>query len=161
MTRWQRRFELDDDKHPELYQFTEDLKGSRQFAPFMLDLLNVAYAIKRNNDPMPLIESEHLRDDKQGGIVLDDIKNGLVLLDMVERADIEALFSTYPELMLETVRFMRGSGDSVPAQPQTTINMPQADKPQVKAGFTTVDVEIDEDTLLENTFNALDDMFGD
>lgn len=161
MTRWQRRFELDDDKHPELYQFTEYLKSSRQFAPFMLDLLNVGYAIKCNNDPMPLIESEHLRDDKQGGVVLDDIKNGLVLLDMVERADIEALFSTYPELMLETVRFMRGSGDSVPAPQQNVVNMPQVDKPQVKAGFKTVDVEIDEDELLQNTFNALDDMFGD
>lgn len=162
MTRWQRRFELDDDKYPELYQFTEDLKSSRGFAPFMIDLLNIGYSIRQKNDPVPLIESEHLRDNDNGGIVLNDIHQGLVLLDMVERADIEALFSTYPELMMETIRFMRGSsGDpaSIPQQPAP--HTPKAQKPQAKAAFKSVDVSLDEEELLQNTFNALDDLFGD
>ena len=161
MTRWQRRFELDDEKYPALYQFTEELKSSRQFAPFMIELLGIGYSIRSNNDPIPLLEAKHLTDENQGGAVLDDIRAALTLLDMVERCDIEQLFSTYPELMLETIRFMRAGNDPVPSQQNTASKLPKPQKPQVNAGFKTVDVELNETELLENTFSALDDLFGD
>jgi hypothetical protein len=153
MTRWQRRYELDDSKYPLLYEFTEELLNNRKFAPFMIECLQIGYSIRRDNDPMPMLNSELLRVEHKDS-VLDDIKSGLQLLDMVERCDLEQLFSEYPELLLAIIqgRYMGGSSPAVKPPPTKPMNKPKLE---------TVEAQIDDDEILSNLFDTLDDMFGE
>lgn len=103
MTRWTKRFEVDDTKDPDLIDKIEDLTESNKYAPAVRDGLRVMHDIIINDD-ISLMISDWFINKYHNKKSVHDLRQALNLIVAIEDSDVDMIFTLYPHLLMPMIK---------------------------------------------------------
>jgi len=148
MTRWTKKFEVDESRDPDVLDKIEDLIEMNTYAPATREGIRIMHNILVNNSLEHLLSDEFQNKWRQKASVVKDLRDVVNLMVALEKGDIDYIFDRYKHLEQPMVKHAVeyiGLGNLF-IQPQ--FNQPN---PSSTDSFVTEPEELwDEDEVIAN-----------